>query len=43
MDAENSLDINYAKTIGVDCNKMLISQPDSGEVALNNNYLYGGK
>ncbi|MDO7987126.1 MAG: recombinase RecA [Sweet potato little leaf phytoplasma] len=35
IDAENSLDINYAKTIGVDCNKMLISQPDSGEVALN--------
>ncbi|MDO8059030.1 recombinase RecA ['Crotalaria aegyptiaca' phytoplasma] len=35
IDAENSLDINYAKNIGVDVDKMLISQPDSGENALN--------
>jgi len=35
IDAEHALDPEYAKRIGVDIKKMLISQPDSGEEALN--------
>lgn len=31
IDAEHALDINYAKKIGVDLSKLLISQPASGE------------
>ena len=34
IDAEHSLDINYARALGVDVDKMLISQPDCGEDAL---------
>ncbi len=34
VDAEHSLDPEYAERIGVDLNKLLISQPDSGEQAL---------
>jgi recombination protein RecA len=34
IDAEHALDPEYAKTIGVDINNMLISQPDYGEQAL---------
>jgi len=34
VDAEHALDPDYAKTIGVDINEMLISQPDTGEQAL---------
>ncbi|NOQ50053.1 MAG: recombinase RecA [Mycoplasmataceae bacterium] len=34
IDAEHALDINYAKRIGVDPKKIIISQPDSGEQAL---------
>ncbi len=34
VDAEHALDIVYAKNLGVDVNHMLISQPDSGEQAL---------
>jgi len=34
VDAENSLDIPYAKRIGVDPTKLLLSQPDYGEQAL---------
>jgi recombination protein RecA len=34
IDAEHALDINYASNLGVDVNKLLISQPDSGEQAL---------
>lgn len=34
IDAENALDPDYAKKIGVDINELLISQPDSGEQAL---------
>src|SRR5213596_2034460 len=34
IDAEHALDPKYAKSVGVDVDSMLISQPDSGEQAL---------
>ncbi len=34
IDAEHALDVQYAKKIGVDIDKLLVSQPDSGEQAL---------
>ena len=34
IDAEHALDIKYAKTIGVELKNLLISQPDTGEQAL---------
>lgn len=34
VDAEHALDPEYAKRIGVDVNNLLISQPDTGEQAL---------
>ena len=34
IDAEHSLDPNYAKALGVNTDDMLISQPDTGEQAL---------
>jgi recombination protein RecA len=34
VDAEHALDIEYARALGVDVDKMLISQPDTGEDAL---------
>ena len=34
VDAEHALDPEYAEKIGVDINEMLISQPDTGEQAL---------
>jgi recombination protein RecA len=34
IDAEHALDVNYAKRIGVDTAKLLVSQPDCGEQAL---------
>lgn len=34
VDAEHALDLNYAAKLGVDIKKLLISQPDSGEQAL---------
>ena len=34
IDAEHSLDITYAKALGVDTEKLLVSQPDNGEQAL---------
>ena len=34
IDAEHSLDIKYAQTLGVDTENLLISQPDNGEQAL---------
>ncbi len=34
IDAEHALDLNYASRLGVDIEKLLISQPDSGEQAL---------
>ncbi len=35
VDAEHALDPEYAKKIGVNVNELLISQPDSGEQALD--------
>lgn len=35
IDAEHALDINYAKNLGVRIDKLLISQPDFGEQALD--------
>jgi len=34
VDAEHALDPTYAANVGVDINNLLISQPDSGEMAL---------
>lgn len=34
IDAEHALDVQYAKKIGVDIDSLLVSQPDSGEQAL---------
>jgi recombination protein RecA len=34
VDAEHALDPTYASSLGVDMNRMLISQPDNGEQAL---------
>lgn len=35
IDAEHALDLNLAKGIGVDINSLVLSQPDSGEQALD--------
>ncbi len=35
IDTEHALDPSYAKKIGVDTDNLLVSQPDSGEEALN--------
>ena len=35
VDAEHALDLEWARKIGVDIDKLLISQPSSGEEALN--------
>ncbi|MCQ2423319.1 MAG: recombinase RecA [Clostridia bacterium] len=35
IDAEHALDPTYAKALGVDIDNLLVSQPDSGEQALN--------
>lgn len=35
IDTEHALDPNYAKALGVDIDKLLVSQPDSGEMALS--------
>ncbi len=35
VDAEHALDINYAKKLGVDVDALLVSQPDTGEQALD--------
>src|SRR3954463_6423418 len=35
IDAEHAIDINYARNIGVETDKLLISQPDTGEQALD--------
>jgi recombination protein RecA len=34
IDAEHALDIRYAKRLGVDCDELLVAQPDTGEQAL---------
>lgn len=33
IDAENAIDLNYVKKIGVDVDKLLLAQPESGEQA----------
>ena len=33
VDAEHALDLNHAKTIGVDIDNLIVSQPDYGEQA----------
>lgn len=35
IDAEHAFDMNYAKAIGVDHERLLLSQPDNGEQALD--------
>jgi recombination protein RecA len=35
IDAEHALDVHYAKNLGVDPKELLVSQPDSGEQALD--------
>lgn len=35
IDAEHALDVHYAKNLGVDIKELLVSQPDSGEQALD--------
>ena len=35
IDAEHALDLDYARSLGVDTDKLIISQPDSGEQALD--------
>ena len=34
IDAENALDPSYARILGVDTNELIVSQPDTGEQAL---------
>jgi recombination protein RecA len=34
IDAEHALDTAYARKVGVDCDELLVSQPDTGEQAL---------
>jgi recombination protein RecA len=34
IDAEHALDTNYARKLGVNCDELLVSQPDTGEQAL---------
>ena len=34
IDAEHALDISYARKLGVNCDELLVSQPDTGEQAL---------
>ena len=34
IDAEHALDIGYARRLGVDCDELLVAQPDTGEQAL---------
>lgn len=34
IDAEHAFDVSYARTLGVDTEKLLVSQPDNGEQAL---------
>lgn len=34
VDAEHALDVNYARKLGVDVDNLLLSQPDTGEQAL---------
>ena len=35
VDVEHALDPRYAKVVGVDLDNLMVSQPESGEDALN--------
>ncbi|MFZ4577110.1 MAG: recombinase RecA [Myxococcota bacterium] len=35
IDAEHALDLKYARDLGIDCSRMLLSQPDCGEQAMD--------
>ena len=35
IDSENSLDLSYAKRLGVNTNELIVSQPETGDQALN--------
>ncbi|MBW1869686.1 MAG: DNA recombination/repair protein RecA, partial [Deltaproteobacteria bacterium] len=35
VDAEHALDVSYARKLGVDVDSLLVSQPDTGEQALD--------
>lgn len=35
VDAENAMDVDYAKKVGIDIDNLLISQPDTGEQGLD--------
>jgi recombination protein RecA len=35
VDAENAMDVEYSKKVGIDVDNLLISQPDTGEQALD--------
>jgi recombination protein RecA len=35
VDAEHALDVGYARKLGVDVDSLLVSQPDTGEQALD--------
>jgi recombination protein RecA len=35
IDAEHALDLKYARDLGVDCSRLLLSQPDCGEQAMD--------
>jgi recombination protein RecA len=35
VDAEHALDLRYARSLGVDCARMLLSQPDCGEQGMD--------
>ena len=35
IDAEHAIDINYARNLGVEIDKLLVAQPDTGEQALD--------
>lgn len=35
IDAEHALELKYARDLGVDCSRMLLSQPDCGEQAMD--------
>ena len=39
VDAEHAMDPSYAKKLGVDIDSLLISQPDTGEQALENGFI----
>jgi recombination protein RecA len=34
VDAEHALDVSYARRLGINCDELLVSQPDTGEQAL---------